>query len=123
TWNDELVDGVRFFKFYYPVLRKRVENVPSFEEKKFCTMVARRLDSKHPDQLYSEREKTIRFFEDKKGELDLYGMYWEKRQYKNYRGKIDDKIKVIKNYKYCICYENTRNTKGYITEKIFDCFA
>jgi len=123
TWDDDLVDQRRFFKFYYPVLRPRIEEIPSFESKKFCTLIARRLCSKHPKQLYSEREKTIRFFEDKPGEFDLYGFYWEKRGYKNYRGHVPDKIDTLKNYKFCICYENTRDVKGYVTEKIFDCFS
>lgn len=122
TWDDDLVDGKQFFKFYYPVLRQRGEVVP-FEKKKFCTMIARRLSSSHPKQLYKERENTIRFFEKKKGEFDLYGMYWEKRKFKNWRGAIDDKMEVLKNYKFSICYENMKDVKGYITEKIFDCFG
>ena len=40
-----------------------------------------------------------------------------------YKGKAQNKIETIKHYKFCICYENTQNIKGYITEKIFDCFA
>ncbi len=123
TWDDDLVDQKRFFKFHYPVLQGRIEQIPPFEEKKFCTMIARRLSSKHPKQLYKEREKIIRFFEDKPGEFDLYGMGWEKRRYKNYRGAVPDKIAVLKGYKFSICYENTRDIKGYVTEKIFDCFA
>ena len=123
TWDDDLVDGVKFFKYYCPVLRERVGELLPFEEKKFCTMVATRLNSKHPLELYSEREKTIRFFEDKPGEFDLYGRNWEKRRFKNWKGTIGDKIELLKGYKFCICYENTRDVKGYITEKIFDCFA
>ncbi len=122
TWDDDLVDGKKFFKFYYPVLRQRGEVVP-FEKKKFCTMIARRLSSSHPKQLYKERENTIRFFEKKRGEFDLYGMYWEKRKFKNWRGPVDDKMAVLKNYKFSICYENMGDVKGYITEKIFDCFG
>ncbi len=123
TWDDDLVDNVKFFKFHYPVLQPRIEKIPAFKEKKFCTLVATRLSSKFPKSLYQEREKTIRFFEDKRGEFDLYGRNWEKRKFKNYRGAIGDKIAVLKEYKFCICYENTRDMKGYITEKIFDCFA
>ena len=123
TWDDDLVDGVKFFKFYYPVYREKIEKIPSFEEKKFCTMINSRLSSKHPNQLYSEREKTIRFFEDKTEEFDLYGKWWEKRKFKNWRGIVPDKLEALKNYRYCICYENTRDIKGYVTEKIFDCFA
>jgi hypothetical protein len=122
TWDDDLVDHKRYFKFHYPVQRPRLEKIPSFEEKKFCTLIARRLTSKHPKQLYSERENTIRFFDDKPEEFDLYGHYWKKK-HKNWRGIAGDKIEVLKGYKYSICYENTKDVKGYITEKIFDCFA
>lgn len=122
TWNDDLVDGKKFIKFYYPVLRKRISDIVPFAAKKFCTLIATRLTSKHPKQLYSEREKTIRFFEDKEGEFDLFGRNWEKRNYRNWRGPLGDKIGTLKGYKYCICYENTKDIKGYITEKIFDCF-
>lgn len=123
TWDDDLVDNRQFFKFCYPVLTSRLVEIPPFEKKKFCTMIARKLNSKHPKQLYKEREKTIRFFEKKKGEFDLYGMYWEKRKFKNWKGAIPDKIAVLKDYKFSICYENMRDVRGYITEKIFDCFA
>lgn len=123
TWDDDLVDNVKYFKFHYPVRKNRIEDIPPFKEKKFCTLINGRLCSKHPLQLYGEREKMIRFFEDKEGEFDLYGRYWEKRNFKNYRGTIGDKIGVLKNYKFSICYENTRDVRGYVTEKIFDCFA
>jgi len=123
TWDDDLVDHQKFFKFYYPVLRPRIQNLPSFEEKKFCALFATRLNSRHPKQLYSERENVIRFFEDKPGEFALYGRNWEKRKYKNWRGRVENKLEVLKNYKFCICYENMRDVKGYITEKIFDSFA
>lgn len=122
TWDDDLVDGKKFFKFCYPVLRTRGEVVP-FEKKGFCTMIARRLSSKHPKQLYKERENLIRFFEKKRGEFDLYGKYWEKKKFKNWRGAVEDKMEVLKNYKFSICYENMKDVKGYISEKIFDCFA
>ena len=62
TWDDDLVDNQKFFKFHYPVLRPKIENLPGFEEKKFCALFASHLASKHPKQLYSEREKVIRFF-------------------------------------------------------------
>src|SRR3989344_830165 len=87
TWDDDLVDNKKFFKFYYPVLRPKEENIPPFEDKKFCALFGTRLSSKHPKQLYREREKVIRFFEDKPGEFDLYGRSWEKRKFKNWRGK------------------------------------
>lgn len=123
TWDDDLVDNVKFFKFHYPELREKQVSAVPFDEKKLCTMVATRLGSKHPKELYSEREKIIRFFEDKPGLFDLYGRGWEKRRFVNWKGMVADKIETIKNYKFSICYENMQQVKGYITEKIFDCFA
>ncbi len=124
TWDDDLVDNRKFFKFYYPVLAPRIANIVPFEEKKFCVMVATRLCSKHPRELYSEREKVIRFFEAlPSGVFDLYGRNWEKRKFKNWRGATPNKLETIKQYKFSICYENMRDVKGYVTEKIFDCLA
>ncbi len=123
TWDDDLVDGVKFFKFYYPELREKQVDLVPFKEKKLCTMMATRLSSKHPKELYSEREKVIRFFEDKPGLFDLYGRGWEKKRFANWKGMAADKIDTIKKYKFSICYENMRDVRGYITEKIFDCFA
>lgn len=42
-----------------------------------------------------------------------------------YRGPIppDDKISRLRDYRFSIAYENTGNVPGYLTEKIFDCFA
>lgn len=123
TWDDDLVDGKKFVKYHYPVLQPRIETVVPFEEKLFCCMFATRLSSRHPKQLYSERERVIRFFEDKPGEFDLFGKFWEKRKYQNWRGRVDDKVSTLKKYRFNICYENMRDVRGYVTEKIFDCLA
>ena len=100
--------------------------------------------------LYKERERTIRWFEKyHPNGLDLYGVGWDRycfagpkiiralnrvpslsrmyqsitgQKYSSYRGPVKDKISVMKNYKYSICYENARDIPGYITEKIFDSF-
>ncbi|OGN75667.1 MAG: hypothetical protein A3G30_06010 [Chlamydiae bacterium RIFCSPLOWO2_12_FULL_49_12] len=124
TWDDDLVDNKRYFKFYYPVLLKMREDIPDFESRKLCTLVSSNLHSKHPHELYSKRKESIQFFENLGGdEFDFYGMNWEGCGYKNYRGSIKDKGAVLKNYRFAICYENLKEVKGYITEKIFDCFS
>lgn len=124
TWDDDLVDNQKFFKLYYPALKPMPEKLPAFEDKKFCVMICRRLKSKHPKELYSERKKVIQFFEDRPvGEFDLFGYHWEREKFKNYKGSIPDKLETLKNYKFSICYENMGHVKGYVTEKIFDCFG
>lgn len=120
TYDDSLIDGKKFFKFYYPVMQQMRSNLPVFEDKKFCTLVA--------SNWTEDRVQMIKFFETKpEGEFEFYG----NRAYdsKLYRGAIpgghtsDEKIATLKNYRFCICFENTHHLKGYITEKIFGCFA
>ncbi|MCL1721757.1 glycosyltransferase family 10, partial [Vibrio parahaemolyticus] len=43
-------------------------------------------------------------------------------RYKSYKGSVESKTHTLKNYKFCICFENAQMIEGYITEKIFDCF-
>lgn len=124
TWNDDLVDGKKFFKFYYPDLRPMIPDVVPFEEKKLCTLVASCIVNKSRSSLYKEREKAISFFEGV-GEsgFEFYGRGWKGEDHKSYRGPLADKIQAVKQYRFSIAYENTQGLKGYITEKIFDCFA
>src|SRR3569832_165707 len=124
TWNDDLVDNKKFFKFYYPVLQPMRDNLPNFENRKLLTQISGCKKSKHKNELYSERVKVIKHFEDKPdGEFEFYGTGWEKERKKHYKGAIADKLEALKNYKFSVCYENMNEIKGYVTEKIFDCFA
>jgi len=123
TWDDDLVDNQRFFKFYYPELQEPVTEYPSFKQKKLCTCICSRLDSTYEHQLYTERENAIRFFDRYPQDFDFYGRNWAKRNYQTYKGTIPNKKEVMKNYRFSICYENTQNIRGYVTEKIFDSFA
>jgi len=123
TFDDDLVDGKKFLKFYYPVLKPRIPNVPSFEEKKLFTMVA--------GNWIPERVKILDFFAQKpNGEFEFYGhapsQYWTHEMYHGHIGgyySSDQKLEVIKNYRFCFAFENTHTTPGYITEKIFDVFG
>ncbi len=123
TWDDSLVDNKKFFKFHYPELKEVFENIPSFKDRKLCTFISARLESNYPKELYTERERAIQFFERHPEDFDFYGRHWEKRKYQTYKGAPQDKMAVLKNYRFCICYENTKEVEGYVTEKIFDCFA
>jgi hypothetical protein len=124
TWNDALIDAKTYFKFHYPVFREMSAELAAFEEKKLCTLIASNLKSRYKHELYSEREAVIDYFEAVGEEgFEFYGRKWDSSQHKSYRGAVDDKIAVMKQYKFTICYENTKGAPGYITEKIFDCFA
>jgi alpha(1,3/1,4) fucosyltransferase len=122
TWDDDLVDGKKYFKFFIPELRFFDKDLKSFVEKKLVTLIARNKNSNYKNELYTKRIETIRFFEKKVPlEFDFYGEGWKKENFICYRGKLQSK-EILKNYKFALCYENTEKIKGYITEKIFDCF-
>jgi len=124
TWDDSLVDNEKYFKFNYPALRSMIDGVVPFEEKKLCTLVASKIRPKYENSLYGERLKAIEYFENAGEEgFEFYGKGWEGCPFKSYRGRVADKTAAVKNYRFSICYENTAGLKGYITEKIFDCFA
>lgn len=84
------------------------------------------------NELYSFREKIIRYFEAQKTEFDLYGPGWGKPNlkqrifgympYPSWKGRADNKIVTISQYKFNICFENMSDTPGYMTEKIWDSF-
>lgn len=127
TWEDDVIDNKTYFKFYYPVLQPMRDEIPAFEDKKFCTLVAGNPPRKYygrSGELYSERVRAIDFFE-KVGEkgFEFYGRSWDKEKHPAYLGKAGNKLETIKNYRFAICYENTGTSNGYVTEKIFDCFA
>lgn len=123
TWDDSLVDQVKFFKFYYPHMVPMRKDLPDFEEKKFCTMIA--------SNFTFERRRMVEFFEDKPEEdFEFFGAAkGEMAKHARYRGPIPgkhsgpEKLEVLKDYKFCICFENCHHLQGYVTEKIFGCFA
>jgi len=148
TWDDSLVDNIKYFKFNYTHLfpsEKTYNSTVPFVEKKLCTLISANKIINHDLELYSERIESIKWFESHAlHDFDLYGKGWSKATVKNkilkkilkkipflnifgykyisYKGVVDSKFTTLMNYKFAICYENGRELPGYITEKIFDCF-
>lgn len=124
AWHDDYVDNNKVVKYFIPQTGNIETKMPSFYEKKLLTLIASNKSSDFPSELYSFRRKIIEFYE--KNELgdsfDFYGFGWEDEGYKNYRGSVKQKIHTLSKYRFCICFENICDLKGYITEKIFDCF-
>ena len=144
TWRDDIVDNKIIFKFFLP---NKIPEGLSFDptrKKKFSCMIAGHKNSKKPRELYSERIRAIRWFEENHPEsFDLYGKGWGYevpsvlaplspvlkpvlgryfRRYPSYLGEINSKRTILEQYKFSICYENMGGIPGYITEKIFDSF-
>ncbi|TSC88508.1 MAG: hypothetical protein G01um10147_4 [Microgenomates group bacterium Gr01-1014_7] len=145
TWNDELVDYIKYFKTNLPKSSLGIKTkAKKFKEKKFLILINKNILPFYPfkifkpfgKELYSERIKAIEFFEENiPDKFFLYGKGWNKpkkynlkesifgfKKYSTYKGEVGNKIELLSNFKFCICFENLTDIKGYITEKIFDCF-
>jgi len=122
TWDDDLVDNKKFFKLTYAQLPNYICEPLPFHEKKFCCVMAGNYHSSYSHELYSARRTTIRCFEQyAPGQLDIYGNNWDIAHYPAYKGYTPNKLATLRNYKFCICYENSTNIRGYISEKIQHC--
>jgi alpha(1,3/1,4) fucosyltransferase len=121
TMLDDLVDNKKYFKLHYPQPSLTRVQPLDFDKKKLCTLIAGNNKVQHPLELYSERRNWINYCE--KNALNLfefYGRGWDKENLQTYKGSLLAKVPILKTYKFCVCYENTKDTNGYITEKIFD---
>ena len=135
TSHDELVDSHKIFKVCVPQVRQfpEIPQIP-FIQRKLLVNISMNKFSRHPQELYSARRASIRYFERVHADsFDLFGVRWNRpgtlteryvpwirRSYNSYRGAVKNKWEVMPGYRFCICYENVRDVPGYVTEKIFD---
>lgn len=149
TWSDPLIDGKKYFKIQCSQKIPLEFNFGLGQAKKLCTIISSNKSMAHPKELYTERIKAIRWFENNHPEnFDLYGIGWDRYNfsgiflgmklarlnritfltklfrphYPSYKGKVTSKRETYQKYKFSVCYENVKDAQGYITEKIFDCF-
>ena len=135
TWNDDLVDNKKFFKFYLPIPKHtQAATIIPFNQKKLLTNISFNKYSTYKNELYSARRKSISYFNDNyQADFDLYGLRWNQsatrlqrifpflvKKYSTFRGHAKNKIDILSQYKFNICYENISDAKGWVTEKIFD---
>jgi hypothetical protein len=128
TWNDDLVDGTRYFKFRQPIPSSYPRlAAPPFAQRGLLANISGNKFSTHPDELYSSRRETIRYFEKTHAaDFGLFGTGWnlpgeDETPYSSYRGTVQNKWDIYRQYRFGLCYENMRNAPGYVTEKLFDC--
>jgi len=118
---DDRFSGERYRKLYYPQPTiKMIRPVP-FNAKRLCTMISVNKNSSYKGELYSERKRAIEYF--KNQNFIFYGLGWSKEKYKNYGGRVPNKLNTLSRFKFCICYENTSDQPGYITEKMLHSFV
>jgi hypothetical protein len=124
TWADDKVDGKKYHKFLYAQGTDFSKNILEIHKPRFCSIWSagfKTLDN--PLELYSARIKTLDYFyKMDPNKVDVYGTGWDKNKYSTYKGYVSDKLDRLKEYKFCICYENMRDLKGYVSEKILHSF-
>lgn len=136
TWSEALAEQggtfVRFPSLYYDfpfgaahgVCRDVSISNDWKRRKKAIVQVAGNKRSFICSELYSERRQIARWF-GRNGtlNLDTYGI--PPMPVPNYKGRAADKIQTLSQYRFALCLENDGHpiwSRGYVTEKIFDCF-
>ena len=127
--------------FFPSVFKSEDFKVVPYGQKKFLTMISgnKRMGNWKKNliikflyglkvrEIYEERHKAVIFFAGHRG-FDLYGKGWDKGGKtgqeteaikRSYRGMVEDKLPVLRQYKFTLCFENSV-FPGYVTEKIFD---
>lgn len=132
TWNENLLWKSKYKKIIWPLHFHWDERKISFSKKKLMVLINGNKSSFITKELYSEREKIIRYMEKNSIAFDLYGTRWNRPNlkqkifwyapYPSYKWRVDDKLETLSQYKFNICFENMRDTPWYITEKIWDSF-
>lgn len=144
TFHDDYIDNKKFIKINYAFKLPKTINKDLSKKKKLCTLISGNLADSHILSLYGKRIEIIEWFgKNHSKDFDFYGKGWNHKlkhkglkkviknllyklpmiePYKGYKGFIKSKREVLEKYKFSICYENSRDISGYITEKIFDCF-
>lgn len=144
TYRTDLVDGKRYIWLNFSQNMEYRPGAGLDGKQKLCTLIAGHKKNVHPKELYSERIRAIRWFENNhENAFDLYGMGWDRAffhrpkimrilnrselltkmfapRFPSYRGIVTSKIPVLNIYRFSICFENARDIPGYVTEKIFD---
>lgn len=72
TWDDDLVDNKKYFKFVWPQSLNQDLQPVHFNDKKFVCLINGNKSSYIKNELYSAREKAIRYFEEHDINFDLY---------------------------------------------------
>ena len=130
TWNDQIAGKFKHVKKLNigqpDIDPNSIPSVP-FASKKFISSIFAYKPPRASGSIFSERLNAIEFFSRKREGIDLYGVGWADADLpfikSVYRGPCDNKLDIQQQYRFSIAFENSDSVPGYITEKLFDCFA
>ena len=127
TWNKNLVDDNRVLWLNIPYNWKIDVDSNVFyntaDKHKLLTNITANKTSLVEGELYTEREKIIKWFEDNHPDKFMfYGNGWEKNKYITYGGTCGNKKDVYQEFKFALCIENA-SVVDCLSEKIMDCLT
>lgn len=127
TWNDDLADRDIYRKINFSTDLAPVHPFPrdrsEWTEKQTCSLISIFRSNPHPESLYNQRIVAAEAAQAVSSSLlEIWGKGWSQERFPNYRGPARCKLEVLSKYRFSLCFENFRGLRGYITEKIFDCF-
>lgn len=128
--EDTLPDNRNSFYLGFPVSPVDTDWIP-FEAKKLLVSITSSKFASFKGSLYRERIKAIKHFQASlPEEFDMFGQGWERntlfpgisphKLFPCYKGTVSSKHETMRKYKFSLCYENTNNVYGYVSEKILD---
>lgn len=147
TWHPAWVDGRKYIQVHIPLKLPTFAPYQASQADKFCCLISSQKYSWDRQELYTERVRAIRWFErNHPDEFDLYGQRWDRyyltglpsvinpvlariyeqfpglprlKKFPSWRGSVKRKHDILKQYRFCICYENS-SYPGWTTEKMLD---
>jgi len=121
TWDPGMADDRVFLPLRYPHQLGPVRpSALPFEERGLLVNLSGNKSSRHPQELYSERERIIARFEALEPAFELWGPGWSGSGHPSWKGLAPSKIEVYHRFRFALCLENMRDAPGYATEKLFD---
>ena len=119
-YDDDVREVGNCMKLHYAQPNLSMRAPASFAQKRLCTMINSNKSSNYKNSLYGERQNAVRQLSKHPQDFAFYGQGWKAKKWPCYGGGVKSKSDTLLNFKFCICYDNTSDANGYITEKIFD---
>ncbi|MBT4856171.1 hypothetical protein HOM50_04835 [bacterium] len=119
-YDDDVREVGNCMKLHYAQPHLSMRESVSFSKKRLCTMINSNKSSNYKNSLYGERQNAVKELSKHPQDFTFYGQGWNVKRWKCYGGGVKSKSDTLVNFKFCICYDNTNDANGYITEKIFD---
>jgi alpha(1,3/1,4) fucosyltransferase len=126
SMNDSLTKQYNISRLNTPMNVKiediSIDTFDAYNSRDLLTQISSNKNNHSRNSLYNLRRKLNVYFCNKIPEtFKFYGRGWSSES-GCYGGEVENKLEILKKYKFNICFENTNEIAGYVSEKIYDSF-